>query len=61
MSVQHLPGKPVTPPPKKEPEIIPPADPEEPLQVPEVDPEIIPDEDPYENPPYEIPEPGEGP
>lgn len=29
--------------------------------LPEEDPEIIPDEDPFETPPYEIPEPGEGP
>jgi hypothetical protein len=46
--------------PGKQPEIKPPADPEEPL-VPEEDPDIIPDEEPEENPPYEIPPPGEGP
>ncbi len=46
--------------PAKKPEIIPPLDPEEPLPPPE-DPDIVPDEDPFENPPYEVPEPGEGP
>lgn len=46
--------------PEKKPEIPVPADPEEPL-IPVEDPEIIPDEDPFENPPYEVPEPGEGP
>lgn len=56
--------KPVTPleipKPEKHPDIETPFDPEEPI-IPEEDPEIIPDEDPYETPPYEIPEPGEGP
>ncbi|MBL0358230.1 MAG: hypothetical protein IPP72_15775 [Chitinophagaceae bacterium] len=55
------PGKPAEmPPPVKHPEYVPPADPEEPL-VPEEEPGIIPDEDPFETPPYELPEPGEGP
>jgi hypothetical protein len=42
------------------PEKIPVSDPEEPI-APEIDPNVIPDEDPFENPPFEIPEPGEGP
>lgn len=46
--------------PEKKPEMPTPADPEEPI-IPVEDPEIIPDEDPFENPPYEVPEPGEGP
>lgn len=56
------PGKPVEVPlPKKTPEILPDYIPEDPI-IPEEDPEIIPDEDPFENPPpFEIPEPGEGP
>ena len=33
---------------------------DEPL-ISDEDPDIIPEEDPYENPTYEIPEPGEGP
>lgn len=46
---------------EKFPEIIPPLYQEDQV-IPEVDPEIIVDEDPFENPPpYEIPEPGEGP
>jgi hypothetical protein len=55
------PGQPIeVPGPLIYPELEPPFDPEEPI-VPEEDPEIIPDENPYETPPYEIPEPGEGP
>ena len=47
--------------PKEMPDIKPFTDPEE-LIIPANDPEIIPDEDPFENPPpFEIPEPGEGP
>jgi hypothetical protein len=46
--------------PEKHPETNPPFDPEEPI-IPEEEPDIIPDEDPFETPPYEIPEPGEGP
>lgn len=43
------------------PEVKPVAEPGE-LILPDEDPEIIPDEDPYENPPpFEEPEPGEGP
>ncbi|MFZ9388798.1 MAG: hypothetical protein ACO25B_13040 [Chitinophagaceae bacterium] len=58
------PKKPVTAPevpyPGKRPEIDPDQIPELP-EVPEEDPEIIPDEDPFENPPDEIPPPGEKP
>lgn len=62
MPKKKQPGKPSEiPKPEKHPEVIPPADPEEPLTVPEEDPEIIPDEEPFEPPPYEVPEPGEGP
>lgn len=63
MKTQHHPGKhPEIPAPKIIPEITPPADPEEPLKIPEEDPDTIPDEDPFETPPpYEIPGPGEGP
>ncbi len=40
---------------------LPPVDPDE-LLVPDTnDPDIIPDEDELETPPYEAPEPGEGP
>ena len=46
--------------PEKQPEVIQPVDPEEPI-IPEEDPDVIPDEDPFETPPYEIPEPGEAP
>jgi hypothetical protein len=61
MSKKKQPNKPSEVPlPEKKPELIPP-DPEEPLNVPEEDPEIIPDEEPFEPPPYEVPEPGEGP
>jgi hypothetical protein len=48
------------PPPSITPEIPIPLDPEEPL-IPEEDPDVIPEEDPFVTPPYEIPEPGEGP
>jgi hypothetical protein len=37
-----------------------PLDPEVPL-VPEEDPDVIPEEDPFVTPPFEIPDPGEGP
>lgn len=41
--------------------VLPPVDPDEP-QLPETtDPDIIPEEDEFETPPYEAPEPGEGP
>ena len=46
--------------PKKEPEIILPLDPEDP-SIPTEDPDILPEENPFETPPFEIPEPGEGP
>lgn len=42
------------------PEVKPPVDPEDPLPPPE-DPDYIPEEDPFENPPYEVPPPAEGP
>lgn len=63
MKTQHHPGThSEKPAPKIIPEIIPPADPEEPLNIPEEDPDIVPEEDPFETPPpYEIPGPGEGP
>lgn len=61
MAKKKQPNKPPEiPKPKTKPEITP-VDPEEPLNVPNEDPEIIPDEDPFENPPNEIPPPGEGP
>ncbi len=47
-------------PPAGQPDTNPLADPED-LIVPEQDPDIITDEDPFETPPYESPEPGEGP
>jgi hypothetical protein len=54
--------KPLAPPEITEPKKYPVTEPlpEEPL-LPEEEPDIIPDEDPFETPPYEIPEPGEGP
>lgn len=58
------PKKPITipevAPPKKSPEVEPISDPEEPL-IPEEEPDAIPEEDPFVTPPYEVPEPGEGP
>lgn len=45
------------PSPEKQPEIIQPPDPEEPV-IPAEDPDIIPDEDPFEIPPIEMPAPG---
>jgi len=61
MPKKQQPDKPIEiPSPGKQPEIIPPVDPEEPI-IPEEDPDIIPDEDPFETPPYEIPPPAEGP
>ena len=61
-----LPRKFPTPPPDfpepgRQPEAPKPVDPEDPLPVPEDDPNFIPDEDPFENPPDEMPVPGEGP
>jgi hypothetical protein len=58
--------KKITPPeelpkPEKHPEWIPATDPEEPLNVPEVDPDSIPGETPEEEPPFEVPTPGERP
>ena len=61
MKKERSPQKPVEiPSPSKEPENPQPIDPEEPL-IPEDDPDIIPEEDPFVSPPYEVPEPGEGP
>lgn len=58
------PKKPVTvpeiAPSRKTPEVQPIIDPEEPL-IPEEEPDKIPEEDPFVSPPYEVPEPGEGP
>ena len=53
--------QPEIPPPQKHPETESPVDPEEPIIIPEEDPDIIPEEDPFETPPFEVPEPGEGP
>lgn len=48
--------------PQKEIEIKHPADPEEPLDIPDDDPDSIPEDDPYENSPaFEKPTSGEGP
>lgn len=52
--------EPEVPKPMREPGQFPVEEPEIP-PIPEEDPEIIPDEDPFETPPYEVPEPGEGP
>lgn len=61
MAKKIIPEKPVeVPKPALIPEWDNPVDPDE-LIIPDEDPEIIPDEDPFENPPFEIPEPGEGP
>jgi len=61
MPKKTKPGKPEEyPTPGKHPEIQEPIDPEEPM-IPDEDPDIIPDEDPFENPPYEVPPPAEGP
>ena len=51
---------PEIPPEKERREIEPLIDPEEPLNPPE-GPDLIPEEDPFENLPYEMPPPGEGP
>jgi hypothetical protein len=54
-------GAPIeVPHPEQIPEIKPEVDPEYPL-LPEEDPDVIPEEDPFVTPPYEVPEPGEGP
>ncbi|MBP6023436.1 hypothetical protein [Ferruginibacter sp.] len=61
MQKKKQPTKPVeVPAPGKYPEINPDAIPDSPA-LPDEDPDIIPDEDPYETPPYEVPNPGEGP
>lgn len=47
--------------PDKNPELMPPADPDDPVLPSEL-PDMEPEEDPFENPPpFEIPEPGERP
>lgn len=49
------------PPPDNHPEIEREIDPETPV-IPQEEPDLVPDDNPFENPPpYEIPEPGEGP
>ena len=48
------------PTPERNPEINPEDIPESPV-LPEEEPDIIPDEDPFITPPYEVPQPGEGP
>jgi len=54
-------GQPVeVPGPEKTPEIKPEVDPEYPL-LPDESPDVIPEEEPFVTPPYEVPEPGEGP
>lgn len=61
MAKKIKPDRPIEmPSPEKDPEIILPFDPEDPI-IPLEDPDIIPDEDPFETPPYEIPPPGESP
>ncbi len=61
MPTKKKPGMPSEiPAPHKQPDISEPTDPEEPI-IPKEDPDIIPDEEPFETPPYEIPQPGEGP
>lgn len=46
--------------PGNDPEVKPATEPGNPL-FPEEEPGELPNDDPYETPPYEIPEPGEGP
>ncbi|MCW3094102.1 MAG: hypothetical protein JWP81_5171 [Ferruginibacter sp.] len=60
MPVKKQPVIPTPPVHPKQPDVIPPVDPEE-MIIPEEDPDLIPDEDPFETPPYEDPPPGEGP
>lgn len=60
MAKKIHPSNPAEIPSPKTPEWQPGEEPEQPL-LPEEDPDIIPEEDPFETPPYEIPEPGEGP
>jgi hypothetical protein len=61
MDKKKYPDKPIEVPktpttPEVEPEIIP-----ENPELPGEDPDFIPEEDPFENPPIEVPPPGEGP
>jgi hypothetical protein len=61
MATHIDPKKPQEVPYPNPPEFLPPIEPDEAPVLPD-DPEIIPPEDPFENPPpYEVPEPGEGP
>lgn len=61
MAKKKIPPKPFEiPAPEKRPEMDPSHIPESP-ELPEEDPDLIPEEDPFETPPFEIPEPGEGP
>lgn len=53
--------KPVEIPKPQEPHEIRPSEVPPQPAVPEFDPDIIPEEDPENEPPYEVPEPGEGP
>ena len=41
--------------------VLPPVEPGEPVEPETNDPDIIPDDDEFATPPYEAPEPGEGP
>lgn len=62
MPKKATPDKPVeVPQTPLKPEVKPPDDPEEPFIIPEEDPDFIPEEEPFEEPPYEVPSPGEGP
>lgn len=45
----------------KKPMVLPPVEPGEPVEPETNDPDIIPDDDEFATPPYEAPEPGEGP
>jgi hypothetical protein len=61
MAKKKQPGKPIEiPHPGKRPETDPDKIPENPV-TPDEEPDIIPEEDPFENPPEELPIPGEGP
>ncbi len=62
MPKKNQPAAPVTPAKHtNKPLITPVADPDEPAAPPETDPDIITDDDEFITPPYEVPEPGEGP
>jgi hypothetical protein len=61
MDKKIFPDKPEEVPTPPKPEVVPEKVPEKMPDIPEEDPDIIPEEDPYEQPPVEIPPPGEGP